>query len=101
MTRTNRTLAAAIGLSVALHFAALLGTPRFDFDWRRYEAPAPLELTILTQPPVEIAPEPVRRRVGKPDAPKKRAVPVADVATTTGAAARCVAQPDRCAVARR
>ena len=78
MTRTNRTLAAAIGLSVALHFAALLGTPRFDFDWRRYEAPAPLELTILTQPPVEIAPEPVRRPVGKPAAPKKRAVPVAD-----------------------
>jgi hypothetical protein len=78
MTRTDRTLAAAIGLSVALHFAALLGTPRFDFDWRRYEAPAPLELTILTQPPVEIAPEPVRRAVHKPAVPKKRAVPVAD-----------------------
>jgi hypothetical protein len=77
MARPNRTLAAAIGLSVALHFAALLGTPRFDFDWR-YEAPAPLELTVLTQPPVEIAPEPVRRPVSKPAAPKKRAVPVAD-----------------------
>ena len=77
MTRTDKTLAAAVGLSVALHLAALFGTPRFDFDWR-YEAPVPLELTVLTQPPVEIAPEPVRRPVSKPAAPKKRAVPVAD-----------------------
>ena len=70
MTRTDKTLAAAIGLSVALHIAALLGTPRLDFDWR-YEAPAPLELTILTQAPVEIAPEPVRHPVTRKAAPKK------------------------------
>src|SRR5262245_47566216 len=77
MTRTNRTLAAAIGLSVALHLAALLGTPRFD-SWR-YEPPKPLELTVLTQPPVEIAPEPVRHPVKKkPVAPKKQAAPVAE-----------------------
>src|SRR5262245_19221921 len=78
MNRTNRTLAAAIGLSVALHIAALLGTPRFDSGWR-YEAPASIELTILTQPPVEIAPEPVHRPVKKKlAAPKKRVTPVAE-----------------------
>jgi len=70
MTRTNTTLAAAIGLSVALHIAALLGTPRFDLDWR-YEAPAPLELTVLRQAPVAIAPEPVRHPAPRRAAPKK------------------------------
>ena len=70
MTRTNKTLAVAIGLSVALHIAALLGTPRLDFDWR-YEAPTPLELTVLTQAPVEIAPEPVRHPVPRKAVPKK------------------------------
>ena len=76
MTRTNRTLAAAIGLSAALHIAALLGTPRFDF-WA-YEAPKPLELTIVAQAPVEIAPEPVPRPASKSATPKRRAVPVAE-----------------------
>jgi hypothetical protein len=79
MTRTGKTLAAAIGLSLALHLAVLLGTPRFDLDWR-YEPPQPIELTVLMQAPVEIVPEPVRPppaskavpRKGKAETPSER-----------------------------
>jgi len=71
MTRTDQALAAAIGLSVALHVALLFGTPPVVLDWR-YEAPRPLELTIVAAAPVEIAPQPVRRAATK--AAKKKAV---------------------------
>jgi hypothetical protein len=64
MTRTDKALAAAIGLSVALHLAILFGTPPVGVHWR-YEAPKPLELTITAAAPVEIAPEPVRRPAKK------------------------------------
>ena len=72
MTRTDKALAGAIGLSIALHLAVLFGTPRTDFDWR-YEAPKPLELTIAAVEPARIAPEPVRRPVKKKAAPAPRA----------------------------
>jgi hypothetical protein len=71
MSRTDQALATAIGLSVALHLAVLLATPPVVLDWR-YEAPPPLELTIAATPPVEIAPEPVRRPAKKPVAPVAR-----------------------------
>ena len=71
MTRTDKAFAAAVGLSVALHLAVLFGTPPVGLDWR-YEAPKPLELTIVAAPPVEIAPEPVRRPA------KKKAARAAD-----------------------
>ena len=64
MTRTDKALATAIGLSVVLHAALLFGTPPVVPAWR-YEAPRPLELTIVAAAPVEIAPQPVRRAVKK------------------------------------
>jgi Protein of unknown function (DUF3108) len=64
MTRSDKALAAAIGLSAALHLAVLLGTPPADLAWR-YQAPDPLELTIQAPAPVAVAPEPVRRPVKK------------------------------------
>jgi hypothetical protein len=64
MTRTDKALAAAIGLSVVLHVALLFGTPPLALDWR-YEAPRPLELTIVAGAPVQIAPQPVRRAATK------------------------------------
>jgi len=72
VTRTDKALGAAIGLSIALHLAVLLGTPRLDLGWR-YEAPPPLELTIAPAAPVRIAPEPVRRPAKKRSAPVERA----------------------------
>jgi hypothetical protein len=66
MTSSNRMLATAIVLSLALHVALLAGTPPVGFDWR-YEAPAPLAVTIVPVAPVEIAPAPAAR-------PPKKAV---------------------------
>jgi hypothetical protein len=73
MQRSDKVLLAAIGLSVALHFALLFGTPPRDLAWH-YQAPEPLELTIVAAAPVAVAPEPVRRPV------KKEAAPVAGAA---------------------
>jgi hypothetical protein len=74
MTRTGKAFAAAIGLSVALHVVVLFGTPPVDLDWR-YEAPRPLELTVVAAAPVEIAPEPVRRPAKKKAARAARGSP--------------------------
>ncbi|MGE5791460.1 MAG: DUF3108 domain-containing protein [Bacteroidota bacterium] len=73
MRRTDKGLLAAIGLSVALHFALLFGTPPRDHAWH-YQAPEPLELTIVAAAPVAVAPEPVRRPVKKKAAPAAGAV---------------------------
>jgi hypothetical protein len=89
MTRTDKALAAALGLSAALHLAVLFGTTPVALDWR-YVAPEPLEVTIVAPAPVAIAPEPVRR------APKKKAAPGASrpaVATVPVAAASVVDAP--------
>lgn len=60
MASRNRVLATAIVLSIALHAALLAGTPTVGVDWR-YEAPAPLAVTIVPVAPVEIAPLPAAR----------------------------------------
>ncbi len=77
MRRSDRLLVAAIVLSLAMHLAALFGTPRFDFGWIEDTEPAaPLEATIvaLEAPPPRAARAPQAQR-SKPR-PKPRA-PVA------------------------
>jgi len=58
----NRALSVAVGLSIALHLALLAGTPTLGPDWR-YEAPAPLVVTMSPAAPVEIVPVPAARPV--------------------------------------
>ncbi len=78
LSSTNRALATAISASVALHVAALFLTAPVELDWR-YEAPRPLELTIVPPAPVEIAPAPAAR-------PAKQKRPVTRAARSVRAA---------------
>jgi hypothetical protein len=74
MGRNDRILLIAVALSLAIHLAALFGTPRFDFGWIADAEPtAPLEATIvaLEAPPAKAAPAPSARR------PKSRPKPSA------------------------
>src|SRR5215470_8052719 len=72
MSRSERALLAAVAASVALHLAALFGTPRFELE-RLYEdvrqAP-PIEVRIAVRaeppPPKAVAAKPVRRPTRKP-----------------------------------
>ena len=57
----DRILVASIALSVAVHLAALFGTPRFEFGWSEDAEPSPpLEATIVARaaPPASVAPAP-------------------------------------------
>jgi hypothetical protein len=74
MRRGDRILVGAIALSLAIHLAALLGTPRFDPGWVEEAEPVlPLEATIvaLEPPPVKAAPAPppARRPKSRPKPP--------------------------------
>lgn len=74
MTRSDKVLLAAIGISVALHLAALFGTPRFDLGGNDEQARrAPIEATIVVreEPPPQVAaakpiPRPARKRSSGP-----------------------------------
>ncbi len=84
LSSADRALATAIGVSVAVHVAALFLTAPVELDWR-YEAPRPLELTLVPPAPVEIAPAPAARPAKKPvtrAARSMRAPPPAPIATT-------------------
>jgi hypothetical protein len=74
MGRSNRILLIAVAASLAIHLAALFGTPRFELGWVEDAEPAaPLEATIvaLEPPPAKTAPAPPARR------PKSRPTPPA------------------------
>ena len=72
MSRSDRALLAAVTASVALHVAALLGTPRFDLEWIYEDAPEtpPIEVRIEVRaepPPTKVvAAKPARRPARKP-----------------------------------
>ena len=67
MSGANKLLAAAVALSIALHVAVLFAPSPIDLDWR-YEAPTPIEVTLVPPAPVAIAPQPVARTAKKPRA---------------------------------
>jgi len=80
MTRSDNVLIAAIALSLALHAAALFGTPRFDLGWLYEELrPAPVEaMTVVRrEPPAQVvAAKPTPRPARKPAArPRPQATP--------------------------
>jgi hypothetical protein len=87
MHRNDRILAIAIALSLAIHLAALFGTPRFDFGWSAdAEPPVPLEATIvaLETPPARAVPAPpVRRPASRPRPPSPAAPPPAQFASSS------------------
>jgi len=72
MRRSDRVLLVAVVASVALHVAALFGTPRFDVEWTYEDArqAPPIEVRIAVRPeppPAKIvAAKPVRRPARKP-----------------------------------
>src|SRR5215468_9270559 len=79
MSRSERALLAAVAASVALHLAALFGTPRFELE-RLYEdvrqaPPIEVRIAVRAEPPPAkaVAAKPVRRPARKP-APE----PIAD-----------------------
>ena len=71
MSRSDRILLAAVAVSVALHIAALFGTPRFDLE-RLYEdarqaPPIEVRIAVRTEPPPAkvVAAKPLPRAVRK------------------------------------
>ncbi len=68
----DRILAAALALSLAVHLAALFGTPRFELGWSA-DAPSPLEATIVAR----AAPPPAARPAPKPKARPRSPAPAA------------------------
>jgi hypothetical protein len=73
----DRILVAAIALSVAVHLAALFGTPRFEFGWSEDAEPSPpLEATIVARaaPPARVAPAtPAPKPQSRPKSPSPAA----------------------------
>jgi hypothetical protein len=61
MRPSDRILVTAVALSLAIHLAALFGTPRLEFGWREDAEPSPpLAATIVARaaPPARVAPAP-------------------------------------------
>ncbi len=87
MTPSDRILVTAVALSLAIHLAALLGTPRFEFGWSESAEPSPpLEATIIAraEPPAARAPAPPPPRPkSRPKPPPPTAVEPAQPASTS------------------
>jgi hypothetical protein len=83
----NRILPIAIVLSLAIHLAALFGTPRFDFGWSEdTQPPVPLEATIVaveTPPARAVSALPARPPVSRPKAPSPAAAAAAEFASSS------------------
>ncbi len=83
----DRIFIAAIAASLAVHLAALFGTPRFEFGWSASpEALPPLAATIIARddPPAARAPAPPRQRPrSRPKPPPPTAVEPAQLAATS------------------
>jgi hypothetical protein len=77
MRPSDRILVTAVALSLAIHLAALFGTPRLEFGWREDAEPSPpLEATIVARaaPPVKVAPAPpAPKPQSRPKAPQPAA----------------------------
>ena len=87
MRPSDRILVTAVALSLAIHLAALFGTPRFDLGWVDDAVlPAPLEATIIAReaPPARLAPAPpARKPKSRPTPPAPAAVEPAQFASTS------------------
>jgi hypothetical protein len=107
MRTQDKLLLVAISASVALHIAALFGTPRFDLEWLYEEVrPAPIEVQLARhEPPPNVAetkpPPPATKKrtarrapAAKPAPPRERseAVAVAEAPSPDGESASIVAQ---------
>jgi hypothetical protein len=83
----DRILVTAIALSVAVHLAALFGTPRFEFGWSEDAEPSPpLEATIVAReepPAARPSAPPPRRPESRPNPPPPAAVAPAQLASTS------------------
>jgi len=79
MPTRDRFLVAAIALSVALHIAALFGTPRFDLAWMYEEVqPTPIEVRIVApEPPAKVVEAKPPRPAARKPAPRPKPAPAA------------------------
>lgn len=95
MQTQDKLLLGAIGISIALHIAALFGTPRFDIEWMYEEVrPAPIVVELVLHPPPQpvVEPKPSRpaakKRAARPPKPAR-----ASPATREPSEAVAVAEP--------
>ena len=83
----DRILVAAIALSVAVHLAALFGTPRFEFGWSEDAEPSPpLAATIVARapPPARAAPAPpAPKPQSRPNSPPPAAAELAQFVSSS------------------
>ncbi len=96
MGNRDRVLLGAIVVSLALHLAALFGTPRFDLGWLYQDVrPAPIEAQIVVrEPPARVVAATAARPLARKPAPRPQARPAPKPPSIESASALEPPSPD-------